>query len=420
MIPLGSATKPWTAVHLMKYVEAGDISLDDAAETWVDDQLKQNGTSLRKLFGPLASDVTIGDLLGMRSGFADYSNVFVKRATLQKPLLDLDPYAYLHSCAAKKLVCSPGTCSFYSGANYVLLGFVLQELQGARTWDKVKQQEVIPSELAKSGRYKDIDFAMKGPCSRYANVAHQVASYSLGSKQMMHDLYDNSCLNGWTMGNAMGSAESMARFWYDVYNYRFVSKKTLKTMMQFEPLKNSWCPGCMYGLGLIQYFPTQSTYWSKDESVRLEGHGGTDYGSLARNCGFNKKYKFGICITFTSTRGRNCTATDSFTNDRAVTYTMCQIYRAVLKVVGGPNLTCPRIRGGKQKRVSCSWSKGAAKMGKLARKTKKTRKFVIRAKQGANYVRGVLKGIFKRKTTTTTTFLAEEETENLFDDYEKE
>ena len=35
-IPLGSVTKPWTALRVMQHVEAGTIQLDDPAHTWID------------------------------------------------------------------------------------------------------------------------------------------------------------------------------------------------------------------------------------------------------------------------------------------------------------------------------------------------------------------------------------------------
>lgn len=358
LIPVGSGTKPFTALQVMQAVERGLLSLDDNATTWADPVLWRLGkTSLKKLFGRLADRVRIRDLLGMTSGFSDYVNMIVNRFSLTQPNVDLDPLFYLKSAARRKMVCVPGTCASYSGANSIILGLVLLQLQGKENWEDLDQIAVVPRALKLSGRYKRLRFAMRGRCVQYAGVAHQIAKYTskmTKGKQIFQDIIYNSCLNGWTMGNAMTTAETMANFWFDVFQYKFVKRETLRSMMHFKPLKNQWCKGCSYGLGLIRY-PAKKTYFSEDKRVALEGHGGTNYGSVARNCGYNAAYKFGVCVTVTSTRGRNCT---SIANANAIPNTLCVAYDAILSAVGGPRLRCDtRKPRRKARQTTCDWTK---------------------------------------------------------------
>jgi len=54
LIPLGSVTKAWTAVMVMQAVEAGRLSLEDAAARWIDPVLQRlYHSSMEKLWGKM-------------------------------------------------------------------------------------------------------------------------------------------------------------------------------------------------------------------------------------------------------------------------------------------------------------------------------------------------------------------------------
>lgn len=353
LLPLGSATKPFTAIQVLRAVEAGKLSLSDKAVTYVDPVLNRlYKTNLAKLFGNSAADVTVKDLLAMTSGFPDYVNKFIKNATLFDPGSDIEPITYLESAATRENVCKPGKCAFYSGINYLLLGFVLMELQGVKNWEELDQMAVFPSAERKAGRYKNFKFAKRGRCCDYQeDIAHQVSAYEEGGKLVFHDIFYNSCLNGWTMGNIMSSAGDMAKFWHDVSKGKLVKKTTLQGMMKFRPM-SLWCKQCGYGLGIMNFHWTN--FFTRDPKAKIYGHQGTDYGSLAKLCGFNPKYGFSMCIAFPEVQGRQC-GRDSVLNAQSVPMTSCAIYQAVLTAVGhrGPRLHCKAPRGKLSK--SCEW-----------------------------------------------------------------
>lgn len=356
-IPVGSAMKPITAIHVMKAVEEGRIGLDDLASTWVDGHLQRGGnTSLGQLFGPSVDNITIRHLLAMTSGLPDYNDREIKRRHIRNPGQDIDPFFYLRSAAKMRKPCRPGACAWYSGANYVLLGFVLLELQGAQRWEDLNQTAVIPPELKAAGRYKNLDFAMRGSCAQYPNVAHQIHSYMRGDRRVFRDMHRHSCLNGWSMGNVLATAEDLSQLWFDLFTYKLVKKESLQTMMQFTPMKNRWCKGCSYGLGLQRVPQAWRLAHRSDRPrvgiIELEGHNGMNYGSMAKNCGYNPAFAFGMCIEFTSTSGRNCRDVRNAAMGR---YSTCRIYDAMLSVVGGPRLKCRRRRP-KRSSKPCLWA----------------------------------------------------------------
>ena len=129
----GSGTKPFIATRVMQLVDAGAVSLDEAAATWIDPALSQlsKGATLVGLFGAPAAEVTVGQLLGMKSGVADFDVEAFDAKILQEGAAVHPPDEFVRYAASVKepyeshFVCAPGTCINYSSTNYQLLGLVL-------------------------------------------------------------------------------------------------------------------------------------------------------------------------------------------------------------------------------------------------------------------------------------------------------
>lgn len=367
-IPLGSVTKPWTAVQVMQAVQNGSISLDDNISFWVDDFLKALGAeSVVKLFGPKAKKATIRDLLAHTTGFEDYNDETMSKRLKSMPKgNDILPIEYLKDLHYEPNEmwdqCRPGKCAKYSGNNYILLGFVLAKLQGKTKWYEMDQMAVIPKHLRK--RYKHTYFAKKGPCSKYKpEVAHQYFSEVVGDTRLTQDLWYKSCLNGWTMGNIMTTAKDLATFFYDVFTLAptgvgFLKKESLKVMLHMKPLVDSWCfgpdgPGsCHYGLGFND--EVMNGFQGKGPEYQFVGHGGANWGSVASPCGYSPRYKFGVCLTYTSNQGLNCDLGES--NEDAHSFVQCSVYEAVMKAVGGPKMQCDKWPSPEDKKP-CKWIK---------------------------------------------------------------
>lgn len=367
LIPLGSVTKPWTAVAIMQAVESGRLSLEDPAAAWIDPVLERlwggiirsegMQPSLEGLWGPSASQVRIVDLLGMTSGFNDYDDALLQNRTLHNGGDDMGPFVYLRSAAQRGMACQPRACVTYSGSNYVLLGLVLVKLSGVYSWQDMDQLSVLSPAMREAGRYAHTSFAKLGRCLQYPGFAHQYAAYEdprqVTPKTVYQDLFYDSCLNGWTMGNIATTGEDLASFFYDLFALAhrgtgFVNETSLKRMMEFKNLDDGWCPApaggkCQYGLGLMRDQLGQDVFNLLDkgteEDIRLDGHPGEDWGSGCSPCGYNAKYQFGICVAYTSLLGMNCSA-DFRANLQAVDEATCRLYDAVLSIVGGPRLAC--------------------------------------------------------------------------------
>ena len=125
----GSGTKPFTAVAVLRLMEAGTLSLSDLVAGHVDPVLQRaNGTSVEALYGAeAAATLTVGHLLRMQSGLPDFDTRTLDARILAEGGGDWPPYAILRAAAAQgpRLHFSPGAHTEYSSTNYVLVGLVL-------------------------------------------------------------------------------------------------------------------------------------------------------------------------------------------------------------------------------------------------------------------------------------------------------
>jgi hypothetical protein len=270
------------------------------------------------------------------------------------------------------------------------------------------------------------------------------------------DVSDDSCLNGWAMGNIAASGLNLAMFFRDLYapppGQELVSATLAELMTDprnIAPLTNTWAcgltgvpdyncgspppqcvpllaplnggsdccecsspptdvvpsgngwPGCSagclatftdgsltkpkniecygviqcpgvctgaevqarcntkYGLGMFlmdQYKALAVPGTGNPDDAMYWGHGGVDYGSgSAGICGYNYRYKFGVCINYNSYTGMNCSIGDEAVSAAwlkadagmlSPVYTSCVLYSAALSAHGGPRLNCLKLLGG--------------------------------------------------------------------------
>jgi hypothetical protein len=156
----------------------------------------------------------------------------------------------------------------------VLLGFVMQGVKGLAQWDQWDQKTVIPPSLR--SMYNETAFIKGGRCRDHPAVASQygtrlelVDGYSR-TAEAVFDYRSYSCLNGWSMGNAVTSGRDLARFFRDVFAPppppgsrgppRLLSSAAKQAMQSWTPLTNDWCSTCFYGLVCRLWLPQPSLH----------------------------------------------------------------------------------------------------------------------------------------------------------------
>lgn len=131
---IGSITKTFTATAILKQVELGNLSLDDKLDQFV--------TGI-----PNGSQITVKQLLGMRSGVYDYQqDAALKLQVGLTPWVDFDPQRVLTILRdpSHPPRFAPGAKTEYSETNYVLLGFILQAVTGQDAATVITNDVITP------------------------------------------------------------------------------------------------------------------------------------------------------------------------------------------------------------------------------------------------------------------------------------
>lgn len=177
------------------------------------------------------------------------------------------------------------------------------------------------------------------------------------------DLYVDSCLNGWTMGNIASSALNLARFFHSFSAGKLVNQSTVDMMMPNHVLTQGFAAcgtpntpeNCLnYGLGTIAYpyaygVDGPCTHagckcaGSKCSfSMRGTGHPGQDWGSGMPTAAFFPVLgNVTVTLGLTASSGMNSSMTigENYGFQSAVP---CYVFQALFKALGGglPALDC--------------------------------------------------------------------------------
>ncbi|WP_308799719.1 serine hydrolase domain-containing protein [Agromyces silvae] len=117
-IRVGSNTKTWTGTVILQLVEEGKIALDDPVSTYRPDV-------------PNGENITIEQMLMMRSGLANYTETLELNAALDAdPQRVWQPEELVAMALPLPVDFEPGTGYHYSNTNTILLGLIAEQLDG--------------------------------------------------------------------------------------------------------------------------------------------------------------------------------------------------------------------------------------------------------------------------------------------------
>jgi D-alanyl-D-alanine carboxypeptidase len=139
-INIGSITKAFTGVSILRLAQDGRLHLDDPMGKYVDG-----------FPSDVANRVTIRMLLQHRSGMGDFFPSPQFRADPSK-VRTLDDY--LRIARSTPLEFEPGARQRYSNLGYVVLGAIVQRVSG-KPWDEALREYVYaPARMTASGTYE--------------------------------------------------------------------------------------------------------------------------------------------------------------------------------------------------------------------------------------------------------------------------
>ena len=133
---IGSITKQFTAISILKLHEQGKLNINDAISLHLSDI-------------PIAfSSITIEQLLSHSSGLLD---VFDLPDIIDKLGHELNREEILFLLSDKHLAFEPGTSYRYSGFGYILLGYIIEEVSGESYIEFLKREIFQPLDMRTAG-----------------------------------------------------------------------------------------------------------------------------------------------------------------------------------------------------------------------------------------------------------------------------
>ena len=132
---LGSVSKQFTAAGILLLQAEGNLEVSEPISTYIPDY-------------PQGDTITIQQLLTHSSGIPNYTQ-FEDFPTLMRT--PTDPRGLVDTISEHKLDFDPGEKVAYSNSNYVLLGYIIEQVTGT-SYDKFMESEVFqPLGMTKSG-----------------------------------------------------------------------------------------------------------------------------------------------------------------------------------------------------------------------------------------------------------------------------
>jgi len=199
---IGSITKTFTAAMIFQFVEEEKLKLSD---------------TLDKFFPqiPNAGKITIAHILTHRSGIHDFIREPDFRAWSLTPRTKDETLAFI---ARGKPDFEPGEKRNYSNAGYVLLGFVIEKLDGKPYQDALKKR--ITGKLGLKDTYAGTG---KTDVSKKESF-----SYSYAGDWKQHEEMDLSVPGG--AAAIISTSSDLAKFYHALFDGKLISQESVNQM----------------------------------------------------------------------------------------------------------------------------------------------------------------------------------------------
>jgi len=202
---IGSQTKTFTAVLILKAVEEKKLKLSDKLASYYP-QVKNAG------------EITIEQLLKHRSGIFNFTEIDGAQQWEQQYHTEKEFLAYL---AKEKSNFKPGTAYEYSNTNYAILGFILQKVY-RKTFAKLLDEKIAKPLHLQNTYYT---FEVNPP-------KKEALSYNIQDTYLKNAKVNFS--NHPASGGIVSTAVDVNKFLFALFNNKLISAKSLAMMLPVE------------------------------------------------------------------------------------------------------------------------------------------------------------------------------------------
>ncbi|SCK22297.1 MULTISPECIES: serine hydrolase domain-containing protein [unclassified Streptomyces] len=262
---VGSITKTFVAVALLRLEADGRLDLDDTVDRWLPGLVRGHGHDGRR--------ITVRQLLNHTSGIRnytadqDFNRKYFRTPGFHEHRYDtVAPGDLVRIALRHPADFPPGTSWNYSNTNYVLAGMIIERITGRPYGETVRDRVIRPLGLS-STTVPGTDPRMPRPGGRaYSKLSADPAA------TRVHDVTRFSPTFAHAAGEIISTSADLTRFYSALLGGRLLPPEQLAAMT--TTVESPRHPGAGYGLGIVSR--TTSC------GVQLWGHGGGMPGSLSQ------------------------------------------------------------------------------------------------------------------------------------------
>jgi D-alanyl-D-alanine carboxypeptidase len=253
---IGSNTKTMTGTVVLQLVGEGLIALDDPISDYFPNL-------------PNGANITIANLLEMRSSLASYSTLIpFNRILDEEPDKVWKPQELLDLGLAEPPVGEPGEQFAYSNTNTVLLGMLIEQITGNPVEDEFQTRIFEPLGLEDTVMPAQDDASIPEPhphgylwgtnesTAEDPALPEDVQEAALAGDIEPNDVTDDNPSWGWTAGAGISTARDLATYVEALINGGLLSDELQQERLDsIQPADPDNPSGAGYGLGIAQLGP---------------------------------------------------------------------------------------------------------------------------------------------------------------------
>ena len=253
-VRIGSNTKTFVAVVIMKMVEEGKVKLDEPIETYLPGLIKGQGVDGKK--------ITVRQLLQHTSGLPEIMLGMPDFFAMRNDYLS--PRDVLDMALARPAQFAPGAKFTYTNTNYIVLGLLAERVGKRPVAEQIEAKIIKPLGLKHT--------YMPGPGEKAFRGKHPHGYHTRDNKPgKLEDITEADPSWAWAAGSMISTPSELNKFMQSIFDGSLLNQASIAEMKKSVPMGDE---GDVYGLGLIGHKLSCGVAW---------GHGGTIPGSQTDN-----------------------------------------------------------------------------------------------------------------------------------------
>lgn len=204
---IGSITKTFTAAMIFQLIEEKKLTLD---------------TKLYKFYPKIknAEKITIGHLLGHKSGIYNYTN---EENFISEVVHPISKESMLAKLANFEPIFEPNTKAEYSNSNYILLGYILERITKKTYAENLNNRIITKIGLKNTSYFNTI------------NAADQEAySYELNDQKKLEKIKEWDASQADAAGALQSTSADLTLFIQALFEEKIINKSSLAEMIKLD------------------------------------------------------------------------------------------------------------------------------------------------------------------------------------------